>query len=163
MEQPTVITLGTHNVLQYLIKYIEMSQTKGAYNLAEADLLKRSVDVVYRRLPDSEINDTSALDLLLQAIHKGQAHGDYTLNDSSLLFNVIKYINENKVALQAIPPPTPAPTPVQVDPSVPVPPTPENDGLPAKEEVVVPDAYDSDNDFDLDELSAPVPLLPREI
>ena len=156
MEEPTVITIGAHNVLQYMIKYIEMSQTKGAYNLAESDLLKRSVDVAYRHLKDSEINDTMALDLLIQAIHKGQAHGDYTLNDSSLLFNVIKFINENKVALQA------APVHVVIDPSIPVPATPENDGIPAKEEVLVPDC-DAEDDFDLDELSAPVPLFPREI
>lgn len=141
MEKPTVITLGPENVLQYLIRYVEISQTKGTFNLAEADLLKRSVDVVYRGMSDSEITDSQGIELLIQAIYRGQAHGDYTLNDSSLLFNVVNYINSNKLKL------------AERVHSIPQPPTPELDGAPAKEEVV----YNEDSDDE--ELSAPVPLM----
>lgn len=157
----TIITLAENNVVPYLVKYVELSQSKGAFNIAEGDLLKRAIDVSCRGSSDHEINENHAISLLIQAVHKGQLHGDYTLNDASLLHNVIKFIGDNNITLHtkvsqdgvpavedsgnvttttAIPPtpPTPAPSPSQL-------------------------TEDDEDDFDLSELSAPVPLRPREI
>lgn len=150
MEKPTIITLGPSNVLPYLIKYVEVSQKKGTFNLAEADILKRCIDVSYRGLSDKEINGDQAIELLVQAIYKGQSHGDYTLNDSSLLFNIVNYINENKQALNDA---SKHKHLQQQEPSI--------ESKP--EEIEGSESDAGSDDFDLSELSNPVPLTPLEI
>ena len=82
-EQPTVITLNNTNSIQILVQYIELAQQKGAFDLNEAELLKRSSDVLLNNANDTELNQINATQLLIQGIHKGQKSGAYRLNDAS--------------------------------------------------------------------------------
>ena len=109
-QEPTVITLDNQNSLQILAQYVEVAQQKGAYVLQEADILKRSVEVVLNNVPDQEIDATQAKQLLIQGVNKGQRHGAYTLNDASVLNKVVQYVISSDQTLQQ-PPQQPQPQP----------------------------------------------------
>jgi polyhydroxyalkanoate synthesis regulator protein len=94
-SQPTVITLDNRNSAQILAQYVELAQTKGAYLLGEAELLKRAADFLLAGAQDAELNEASAKQLLIQGIHKGQRHGAYTLNDAALLSKVVQFVSGN--------------------------------------------------------------------
>jgi hypothetical protein len=144
-KEPTVITLTSENALPFLLKYVELSQGKGTFLIAEADLLKRCFDVLLHSGIDKDISKEKAKDLVIQAINKGQAHGDYTLNDASLLFNTINFINSGiKLNVQ----------PKVEEPAI------VGDG---KIEEAETQENDDDDDCDLSELSQPVPLKPKMI
>ena len=92
-EQPTVITLTKETSINIFIQYIEIAQKVGAYELKEAEILKRSIDILMNKVVDVEINENLAINLLIQGVNKGQKHGGaYTLNDAALLQKVIQYI-----------------------------------------------------------------------
>jgi hypothetical protein len=150
-EQPSVITLTKENSINIFIQYIEIAQKVGAYELKEADILKRASDVLIHHAKDPEISENLAINLLIQGINKAQKHGGaYTLNDAALLHKVIQYI----VTAQS----TPAPQNEVVT------------EVPQSEETseITSDVLDStdnaeDSDDDLASLSEPVPLRPKEI
>jgi hypothetical protein len=150
-EQPSVITLTKENSINIFIQYIEIAQKVGAYELKEADILKRASDVLIHHTKDHEISENLAINLLIQGINKAQKHGGaYTLNDAALLHKVIQYI----VTAQS----TPAPQNEVVT------------EVPQSEETseITSDVLDStdnaeDSDDDLASLSEPVPLRPKEI
>jgi hypothetical protein len=132
-EQPTVITLNEVNSVQILTQYIELSQQKGAYLLAEAELLKRASDFLLNNVPDPELNPVSSRQLLIQGIHKGQKHGSFTLNDAALLSKVVQF--------------------VQASLSQPINTTNESHSTQTEEEDLT----------DLSDLAEPIPLKPKEI
>jgi len=156
-EQPTIITLDKNSSIKILIQYIEISQKAGAYELKEAEILKRAADVLTNNAQDPEINENLAINLLIQGINKGQKHGGaYTLNDASLLHKVIQYI----INLQG--------------PSPSVPGLSENEtttsSLPQKnnsQPIVTSNNIENietiEDEDDLASLSEPVPLRPKEI
>ena len=133
--EPTVITLDHQNSIQILSQYIELAQSKGAYVLAEAELLKRASDFLVNKVPDAELNDVNTRQLLIQGVHKGQRHGAYTLNDAALLHKVVQFVSGAFTTAQA----APAPTPV------------------AEASTDVNDAND------LSDLAEPIPLKPKEV
>lgn len=90
--------LNHKNSIQILIKYTELSQKNGTFLLQEADALKKAVDALNKQ---QETLDVASVNLLIQALQKGQTHGDYTLTDASLIYSAI-------VFLQKTPMPTPA-------------------------------------------------------
>ncbi len=132
MSEPTVITFDETNTLQILIKYIEIAQSKGAFLLAEAEVLKRAIDVLVNNVNDPDLDQINSKRLLIQGVQKGQNHGAYTLNDASLLSKTIQYIISKQPEIQT-------PQPVQ-------------------EEQVVPVSIEDEDDFDL---SGAIPLKPR--
>jgi len=152
-EQPTVITLDKNSSIKILIQYIEISQKAGAYELKEAEILKRASDVLTNNVQDPEINENLAINLLIQGINKGQKHGGaYTLNDASLLHKVIQYI----INLQG--------------PSPSVPGLSGNDTTTSQvssqhnSQPIVNSVNETiEEDDDLASLSEPVPLRPKEI
>jgi hypothetical protein len=91
-QDPTVITLNDTNSIQILAQYIEVAQQKGAFLLNEAEILKKSIDVLINNVPDNEINADTAKSILIQGINKGQKNGSYTLNDASLLNKVVQFV-----------------------------------------------------------------------
>lgn len=134
-KEPTVITLDNQNSVQILVQYVELAQTKGAFLLQEAELLKRSADVLLNNVEDNEINQPTAKNLLIQGIHKGQKHGAYTLNDAALLSKVVQFVTANMdspVSSQETPKP-----------------------LLNTEDVSLND--------DLSDLAEPIPLKPKEV
>ncbi|NBO99363.1 MAG: hypothetical protein EBU90_04445 [Proteobacteria bacterium] len=135
--EPTVITLDHQNSVQILSQYIELAQSKGAYLLAEAELLKRASDFLINKVPDAELNDTNTRQLLIQGIHKGQRHGAYTLNDAALLHKVVQFVSGAFA---------PAPPAANSDVSPPV-----------------DTAQSSDDSNDLSDLAEPIPLKPKEV
>lgn len=142
-QQPTVITLDRNTSISILIQYIEVAQKAGSYDLKESDILKRSVDVLVNNANDNEINEALALNLLIQGIMKGQKSGSYTLNDASLLHKVINFIIQLYESANK----------QQADESAAGTQAPAVEAAPAEEE----------DDDDIDSLSAPVPLRPKEI
>lgn len=140
-SEPTVINLDPNNSVQILIKYIELAQKSGAFELKEAEIIKRAIDVLINNVQDQEITQALAINLLIQAVVKGQKHGgSYTLNDAALLHKVITYI------IQISQPPQSNQEPVQ--------------------NVTASNSSVSDvnnDDDDLSSLSEPVPLRPKEI
>lgn len=134
--EPTVITLDNKNSVQILSQYIELAQSKGAFLLAEAELLKRSSDFILNNVPDADLNDVNARNLLIQGIHKGQRHGAFTLNDAALLHKVIQFVSSNLNAT------------VDANAS-------------STQENSVHTTSASDND--LSDLAEPIPLKPKEV
>lgn len=128
------ITLTNENCVKLLIKYTELAQQKGAFLLNEAGILKRAIDVLSSNSKDPEITEPVAKNLMVQAVHKGQRSGAYTLSDAALLDKVVNLVSTQVLQVPQVP---------QVPPQEPV---------------------QGSQDFDsLDDLSAPVPLKPREI
>lgn len=105
--QPTIITLNIENSLQYILKYIEVSNSKGAFLLSEANILKRCFDVILYKFKDKEISLEKAKELVFQGLEKGQLHGDYTLDDASIIVGVMNFINSNPDLLAKLLPLTP--------------------------------------------------------
>lgn len=156
-EQPSVITLSKENSINIFVQYIEIAQKVGAYELKEADILKRASDVLIHHAKDPEISENLAINLLIQGINKAQKHGGaYTLNDAALLHKVIQYI----VTAQSAPAPQ---NEVVTDVATVSPQSEETSEITAAAPVLdgVDNAEDSDDD--LASLSEPVPLRPKEI
>ena len=142
--QPQVITLDKNVCINIMVQYIEVSQRAGAFDLKEADVLKRAVDFLVNNAPDNELNEGVALNLLVQGIVRGQKHGAFTLNDAALLHKVLSFLSQLMEPQQ---------------PSVQQPPATEQ---PAVQQQVAEPVAES-NDDDLASLSDPVPLRPQEI
>lgn len=144
-QQPSVITLNRVNSIQIMIQYIEIAQKTGAYELREAEILKRATDVLINKVNDHEINENMAINLLIQGIMKGQKHGGaFNLNDAALLQKVIQYIvsiSDGKELGSA-----------EV----------KSDSADVESEPGV-DSESGVDDDDLSSLSDPVPLRPKEI
>lgn len=141
-QDPTVITLDNHNSAKILSQYVELAQSKGAFKLNEAEILKRASDVLLNNLPDNEINPVIALQLLVQGILKGQSHGSFTLNDAALLSKVVQYVS---TVLQ------------QQQPQQAEPPAAQKNSDEPKQSTV------RDDFDDLSELADPIPLKPKEV
>jgi hypothetical protein len=135
-SEPISINLSTKSCIEILVKYVEVAQQKGAFVLQEADLLKRSIDVLVHGATDKDASlvPSSAQGVILQAIHKGQSKGCYTLNDAFLLHNAIVFLDQAPGVKDSVPASVPVPVLVTVP------------------------TDDSDDEFDLSELSKPVPL-----
>lgn len=134
-QQPSVITLNKSNSIQIMIQYIEIAQKSGAYELREAEILKRATDVLINKVNDHEINENMAINLLIQGIMKGQKHGGaFNLNDAALLQKVIQYIVSMSDGKEEV-----------------------------KPDSIEHEHHEHDHDDDLSSLSDPVPLRPKEI
>ncbi len=95
--KPTVLTINKENVYQYIVKYIETAASKGAYTLEDADVLKQCFDTVLHNAQDNGFPLNNAKGLLTQALVKGQAHGSYTITDSSVILHCIKVMNAEEL------------------------------------------------------------------
>ncbi len=104
-QEPTVIQLNSENSIQFLVQYIELAQKAGAFELAESDVLKRSIDILVNKVVDNEISEDNAKVFVIRGILKGQKAGAFTLNDASLLHKVITFINTSTSNVQVQPTP----------------------------------------------------------
>jgi hypothetical protein len=153
--------LNKETCFKLLIQYLELAQGKGSFLLSEAALLKRAIDVAKGDGNDSEINMTNAKNLLISGIHKGQKSGAYTLNDAALLDKVVQIYSAETVEPVKGSPSTPqVPTPQVPTQSVNVQPVEQEGSVPIHSGDASTTSVDSG---DLSDLSAPVPLKPREI
>lgn len=171
-ETPTVITLDNNNSVQIVCQYIEIAQNKGAYQLAEAEILKRAIDVAVNNVPDNEIDQIKARQILIQGVVRGQSSGAYTLNDAALLHKVVMFIdNSIKITQEQLvsqqPQQIPQAQPVQpqtpVEPQAPVEPQPvQQQSVRAVKSRAKKAAskLNIEEDFDLAE---PIPLKPKEV
>jgi hypothetical protein len=147
-EQPTMITLDNNNSIQILAQYVEVAQQKGAYLLTEAEILKRSMDVLINNIPDKEIDSNMAKQFLIQGVVKGQKHGSYTLNDAALLNKVVMFVTNTLPNQEQEQQQQEQQQSVQQSvPEVPVTSTP---------------VTEEDRD-DLSDLAEPIPLKPKEV
>lgn len=170
VQQPTVITLNNTNSIEFLSKYIELAQTKGAFILSEAELLKRAVDCILNNVPDKEINQINGRQLLIQGIHKGQRHGAFTLNDAALLSKIVQFVeNVIQTSLKPIENTTTETLNKNslsgdtTQPSTSVDNVVNNVVDNVADEVVDEAVNDTSISDDLSDLAEPVPLKPKEV
>ena len=138
-QDPTVITLNDTNSIQILAQYVEVAQQKGAFLLNEAEILKKSIDVLINNVPDNEINTDTAKSILIQGINKGQKNGSYTLNDASLLNKVVQFVANT------------------------LPQQPSQQQQPPQQQQVVQEQVVQEQSDDLSDLADPIPLKPKEV
>ena len=142
-QEPSVITLDNQNSVRILSQYVELAQQKGAYLLNEAEILKRAIDFLINNVPDHEVNENLAKNLLIQGVNKGQKEGCYTLNDASLLCKVVQFVGTSLQNAASQPPQPP----------------------PSQQETVQETIQETvqDTSDDLSDLSDPIPLKPKEV
>lgn len=135
------IQLDANNSVQLLCQFVEMAQQKGAFLLQEAEVLKRSVDVVLNGAEDKDVSKSNGLNLLIQGVQKGQRHGAYTLADAAVLHKVIQFLVSQSEQGQGQ----------------------QGSSLETSSVSNVSASVERKGDDDLSELSQPVPLKPKEI
>lgn len=96
-----VPTITKDNAVILLPQFIEVANSKGAYLLREASLLKKACDYVKPEVKakpsftDDDVNPrATALRLLLQGAHKAQAQGSFLLHDSAALFEICELVTK---------------------------------------------------------------------
>ena len=149
--EPTVITLNETNSIQILSQYVEVAQQKGVFLLGEAEILKRSIDVLVNNVPDNEIHQNMAKNLLMQGIIKGQKNGAYTLNDAALLSKVVQFVNSSLPEEHRLPGSTPQQTDGTQQPQQP------------QQSQQPPQQSGLNDEDDLSDLAEPIPLKPKEV
>ena len=92
--EQTTITLDHKNSCQILKDYVELAQQKGAFELSEAEVLKRASDFLLNDANDPELNQINARQLLIQGVTKGQRHGAYSLSDAALIHKVVTFVSK---------------------------------------------------------------------
>jgi hypothetical protein len=171
-QQPTVITLDNINSVKILVQYIELAQQKGSFDLNEAELLKRSSDVLLNGVVDNELNQINSRQLIVQGIHKGQKSGAYTLNDAALLSKVVKFVSNHVTNLQAELMVQQQPQVIQQQPQViqqQAQVQPQQPQVVQQQAQVQPqqpqklEVVEESDDDDLSSLAEPIPLRPKEI
>lgn len=155
---PTQVTLDHNNSCQILTQYIEVAQQKGAYELSEAEVLKRASDFLTKNTEDTELNQINARQLLVQGVTKGQRHGAYTLSDAALLHKVVTFVTK------AVDNTVESMRQQQVQPQVPQAEAPKVEAPQAKASVPkVKKQVRAKAQDDLSDLAEPIPLRPRQI
>ena len=94
-QQPQTIVLNNQNSVEILVNFIEVAQKNGAFLLPESDVLKRCKDFLLRNVSDTELTPSSARNLLIQGVNKGQSKGSYTLDDAYVLHRVCTFVSQN--------------------------------------------------------------------
>ena len=94
-------TITKDNAVILLPQFIEVANSKGAYLLREASLLKKACDYVKPEVkvkPQFTEDDANpratALRLLLQGAHKAQSQGSFLLQDSAALFEIVELVSK---------------------------------------------------------------------
>lgn len=149
------ITVTNENCVGFIEKYIEHAQQKGAYVLQEADLLQRSLNVLKGNASDeTELNEETSRQVVVQGLVKGQKNGVYTLTDAAFLYNLVVFFQEASVKFSEV-------NKTNNDNNT-------NTSDNAKDDIENDDEDDAgdfeiDDDDDLSELSKPVPLIPKNV
>ncbi len=152
------ITVTNENCVGFIEKYIEHAQQKGAYVLQEADLLQRSLNVLKGNTNDeTELNEESSRQLVVQGVIKGQKNGVYTLADAAFLYNLVVFFQEATVKFSELNKGTVSENNENVNNN-----TSENNDEDEDNEDDNELEIDDDDD-DLSELSKPVPLIPKNV
>lgn len=150
------ITVTNENCVGFIEKYIEHAQQKGAYVLQEADLLQRSLNVLKGNTNDeTELNEESSRQLVVQGVIKGQKNGVYTLADAAFLYNLVVFFQEATVKFSELNKGTVSENNENVNNNT----SENNDEDEDNNELEI----DDDDDDDLSELSKPVPLIPKNV
>jgi hypothetical protein len=151
------ITVTNENCVGFIEKYIEHAQQKGAYVLQEADLLQRSLNVLKGNTNDeTELNEESSRQLVVQGLVKGQKNGAYTLADAAFLYNLVVFFQEATVKFSELNKGTVSENNENVNNN-----TSENNDEDEDEDNN--ELEIDDDDDDLSELSKPVPLIPKNV
>lgn len=149
------ITVTNENCVGFIEKYIEHAQQKGAYVLQEADLLQRSLNVLKGNASDeTELNEETSRQVVVQGLVKGQKNGVYTLADAAFLYNLVVFFQEASVKFSEV-------NKTNIDNN-------NNNNDNAKDDIENVNGDDAgdfeiDDDDDLSELSKPVPLIPKNV
>ena len=160
-DAPRPITLDSRNSVEILYSLVELAQANATFELGEADVLKRSRDVLLNGINDPEISRSNARQFLITAINRGQKKGGaFNLEQASLAFRICKYISDNMDA----PVPTVSSQPdnsvTTESPPRPIEPTAIISGSSQTSQGSLPVIPEQD---DLSELSDPVPLNLKSI
>lgn len=145
---PQQIVLTKELSMELLVKYIEFSQFKGALKLVDTSLIKKSIDIIIHGQEYPGIDFAGAKSILNQCIHAIQEKGGvWKLNDASFLVDILSFINEN------------INEPIGLNNSQVSQVSSEIKVDECAVDILSSPALDSDDeDFDLSELSKPVPI-----
>lgn len=149
-KKQTVVPLNEENCFKLMGQFVEVAHSKGIFNFAESDLLKRSVDVCSNGASDSQITKEVGKQLLTNGLEKGQRSGAFSLYDASVIFKVLEFLKNIGSFTQEEQP-------------VSQPQTNSGISMTTQPKVSSPQPSSSFSTADLSELSAPIPLKPREI
>lgn len=92
--------INKENSIAVLVNSVRFGQKMGAYALRETKLLKQAFDYFNPDVKDkptfenSENPEIVAVNLLLQAVQKAQAHGGefaYSIDDAALLWDIMEF------------------------------------------------------------------------
>lgn len=160
-ESGSQVELNLETAGKILVQYVELAQQKGSYLLNEASLLKRAMDVVNGN-QDAEVNTQTAYTLLVQGVVKGQKHGAYTLSDAAILDKIVNYLVTPPATATATATATAPATATDTDTTSTDTSNPVVHHTQASQKA---SETSEQNDEDLEELTAPVPLKasPKEI
>lgn len=97
----TIPNITKDNAVILMPQFIEVANSKGAYLLREASLLKKACDYVRPEVKtkpsffEEDANPrATALRLLLQGAHKAQQQGSFVLSDSAALFEICELVTK---------------------------------------------------------------------
>lgn len=98
------ITLDFDNSISIAKQFIEVANSKGAFQLKEGRLLSQACDYFDSNITDKPVikendptPDATALGLIVQGVNIGQLKGSYTLKDAALLADVVDFLTTEGV------------------------------------------------------------------
>lgn len=153
------MSITAKEAVDMLIKYIELGQSKGSFKtFQDAYLFKRAFDVLLEQIHDPEITVDTAITIISQGLHVIQGVGGvFTITDASEIFKLLQFlgIQENRKSLYNTTTELgntleyneqeTHQEPQEIPQETPKEPEPEQEP-------------EDEDDFDLSELSQPVPL-----
>ncbi len=91
--EPVNTSLDYEKSVKILITYVEKAQANGGcFDFQEASTLRKAIQ--FFRFPNSkqEITEQQAESLLVNGVVRGQSRGAYTLDEASVLYEIITYV-----------------------------------------------------------------------
>lgn len=80
--------------MEVLVKAVIIAQAKGAFSLKDSALLHKVIQSILNEKSEEKIEEKDAINALVQGTNIGQKAGAYTLDDASMIFDAIKYFEE---------------------------------------------------------------------
>jgi len=82
--------------VQLFIQYIDVAQKHGSFSLEEASTLKRVIDFYDKsQEKDPKLNERLCMQLLCNAMVKGNKAGSFSIGDAALLDKTIRFVVES--------------------------------------------------------------------
>lgn len=91
----TELLLTETNIKKLLWTFLEQSNKAGAFDLAESDIIYKSKKFLDGHESDPRLDTKLAWTIFIQGLNKGQLHGDYTFEESDVIIQCCKKIQQD--------------------------------------------------------------------